>query len=427
MTFGSCGFKSRPRHQRALRDRGGRVSDACSGDAQDRRGIVSFVRLRLPSAAPRSEILAAALVTGALATFFALRLPPHGDASAHLFRTFLVRRGDFLWDNYWYGGEYPLASYSLLYYLPAALLGNTIVAVVAAVAASVVFAIVSWEAWGADARWAARLFAVFAVEPLLRTEYPFALAVPLLLASLGFLRSGRARLGAVFAALTLGVSPLAFAFLCLAAAGLFLARPKLDGRTVVFALALAILALCGVALARIFATPWSAYPFPSSALARIVVVSGLGIALARATAVRWNGGGIYAVWGLAGVVGFLVPTPIGANLATILSHILAVVSDVGSFFGGGSGVTVFPVLSQFLPILLQFVFILTEFAAVTITLAAILVQSATVGTDDSPVVAKIPSIVTNILAIALRGGWYRRRDSLAKRKQRGGQQNSASS
>jgi len=273
------------------------------------------VRLRLPSAAPRSEILAAALVTGVLATFFALRLPPHGDASAHLFRTFLVRRGDFLWDNYWYGGEYPLASYSLLYYLPAALLGNTIVAVVAAVAASVVFAIVSWEAWGADARWAARLFAVFAVEPLLRTEYPFALAVPLLLASLGFLRSGRARLGAVFAALTLGVSPLAFAFLCLAALGLFLARPKLDGRAVVFALALAILALCGVALSRIFATPWSAYPFPSSALARIVVVSGLGIALARATAARWNGGGIYAVWGLAGVVGFLAPTPIGANLA----------------------------------------------------------------------------------------------------------------
>src|SRR5437588_9648525 len=188
---------------------------------------------------PRFELCAVALVTGALAVFFALALPPHGDASAHLFRTFLVRRGDFLWDNYWYGGEYPLASYSLLYYFPAALLGNTIVVVVAAVAASVVFAVVSWEAWGADARWAARLFAVFAVEPLLRTEYPFALAVPLLLASLGFLRSGRTRHGAVFAALTLGVSPLAFAFLCLTAVGLFVARPGPDRRAVVFTPALA--------------------------------------------------------------------------------------------------------------------------------------------------------------------------------------------
>ena len=263
---------------------------------------------------PRFELCAVALVTGALAVFFALALPPHGDASAHFYRTFLVRRGDFLWDNYWYGGEYPLASYSLLYYLPAALLGNTVVAVAAAVAASVVFAAVSWDAWGEDARWAARLFSVFAVEPLLRTEYPFALAVPLLLASLGFLRRGRTLLGAVFAALTLAVSPLAFAFLCLTAVGLFVARPRLDRPAVVFTFALAFLALCGAALSWSFATPWSGYPFPTSALLRILLVGGLGVALTGATAPAWNGGGIYAVWGLAGVAGFLVPTPIGANL-----------------------------------------------------------------------------------------------------------------
>jgi hypothetical protein len=271
------------------------------------------VRGRLPRA-PLPEFCAAALVTGALAVFFTVALPPHGDASAHFYRTFLVRRGDFLWDNYWYGGEYPLASYSLLYYLPAALLGNTVVAVAAAVAGSVVFTALALDAWGEDARWAARLYSVFAVEPLLQTEYPFALAVPLLLASLGCLRRGRTRLGALLAALTLGVSPLAFAFLCLAAAGLFLARPRLDRRAVASSLALGFLVLCAGGLSWSFATPWAGYPFPTSALVRILVVSGLGVVLAAAAAPHWSGGGIYAVWGLAGLVGFIVPTPIGANL-----------------------------------------------------------------------------------------------------------------
>src|ERR1700682_3066384 len=36
----------------------------------------------------------------------------------------------------------------------------------------------------------------------------------------------------------------------------------------------------------------------------------------------------------------------GTSVATILSHILVVVSNFGSFFGGSGGVTVFPVLSQ---------------------------------------------------------------------------------
>jgi uncharacterized membrane protein len=50
--------------------------------------------------------------------------PTGGDAAAHLYRTLLVREGIYVWDNLWYGGHYPLASYSLLYYLPAAVVGN---------------------------------------------------------------------------------------------------------------------------------------------------------------------------------------------------------------------------------------------------------------------------------------------------------------
>ena len=37
---------------------------------------------------------------------------------------YILRDGAFVWDNLWFEGVYPLADYSLLYYLPAALVGN---------------------------------------------------------------------------------------------------------------------------------------------------------------------------------------------------------------------------------------------------------------------------------------------------------------
>jgi hypothetical protein len=61
-------------------------------------------------------------------------------------------------------------------------------------------------------------------------------------------------------------------------------------------------------------------------------------------------------------------------------------------------------------------FIGPDVTAVAIALTAI-------GTDVSPIMANIPSIMTNIFAIGLSGGWcWRlRRKSLPKRKQRGRQ------
>ena len=34
--------------------------------------------------------------------------PAPGDAAVHLYRTLLVQRGDLLWDNFWYAGQYPV-------------------------------------------------------------------------------------------------------------------------------------------------------------------------------------------------------------------------------------------------------------------------------------------------------------------------------
>ena len=73
---------------------------------------------------------AIALVVGLALVLFG---PPPGDLPAHLYRTELVRDGVLVWDTFWYAGHYPLLGYSLLYYFPAALVGNDLVALVSVV------------------------------------------------------------------------------------------------------------------------------------------------------------------------------------------------------------------------------------------------------------------------------------------------------
>jgi hypothetical protein len=262
---------------------------------------------------PHREIGIVGIISAGIALFFALRLPPDGDASAHFHRTLLVLKGDFLWDNFWYRGNYPLGSYSLFYYLPAALVGNTVVAVAATLAAALLFALLVRDLWGRGARWSALLFAVCATQPLLRTEYPFALGVALLLATLVALQRRKLLAASVAAALCAGTSSLAFAFLVFAAVGIWLARPTRDRTTVGFAAVVFIVAIVSLLVSRKFEMPWSAYPFPPSALARIIVVSAIGLILTRLARGPRVLAGIYAASGVVGLVGYAVPTPIGLN------------------------------------------------------------------------------------------------------------------
>ena len=258
------------------------------------------------------------LALGALAALLCLVVvvawPHPDDASAHLYRTFLVNRGTFLWDNLWYGGDYPLASYSLLYYLLAAPLGNVPV-VVGAVALSVaLFATVIRREWGPVATWPGRAFVVLAMAPLITGTYAYALGVAALLGSLRAVQGRRRGLALALAAATLGTSPLAFAFLCLVLIAVVLARPRVDRGTAVMALGL--LGLGGVELIVLhaFHTP-GLYPFLVWNLVGVVGVSLAGVLLA----LRLTEGGrllaaLFIVWGGAGIVGYAVRSPLGDNL-----------------------------------------------------------------------------------------------------------------
>jgi hypothetical protein len=263
------------------------------------------------------EPVLCAVVAVAIGVPLALFGPPAGDLPAHLYRTELVEDGVLLWDAYWYGGHYPLPSYSPLYYFPAALLGNELLTVLAVVGSAVLFASLAEREWGTRARWPARAFAVAACAPLFTGTYPYALGVLALLACLFALQSGRRWLALVFAAFTLVFSPLAFLFLGVVLAAVFLARRRLDRPALVVGAGLLFLAGVQGALALLFPLD-GRYPF--FRLDELAVVLALAL-LVGALAVRAPRGAVvglvFGVWALASLVSFVVPSPIGENVTRL--------------------------------------------------------------------------------------------------------------
>ena len=272
--------------------------------------------------APRREVL----IAGALACIGAALLvalaPPTGDAPAHLYRTLLVEQGVYVWDNLWYGGHYPLASYSLLYYLPAALVGNLPLVFTAVVASAVLFASIVEREWGAAGHWPARAFAVLAAGPIFVGTYSYALGLAAGLGSLWALQRGRRWLAAGAAALTLGFSPLAFVFLCLVLVSLALVR-RVGPHALAFVLALG--GIAGIQLAALVFFPSSGpYPFRAFELAAVLTVSVLGAELARRSRHGAILGAFFLVWGAASIAMFVVSTPVGENLTRLRSVVFPV-------------------------------------------------------------------------------------------------------
>ena len=224
-----------------------------------------------------------------------------------------------VWDNLWYGGQYPFASYSLLYYVPAALVGNVPLVFGAVVVSAALFAAIVAEEWGpAAARWPARAFAVLAIGPLFSGTYAYALGIAALLGCLRALQKDRMWLAAATAALTLGFSPLAFVFLCVVLIAVAIARRRLGPRTIAIGAGLAVLACFQVGLGVLFPVGGS-YPFRLLGLAAVLGVAGLGAALALRSPRGGALASLFVVWASASVVAYLIPSPLGENLARLRS------------------------------------------------------------------------------------------------------------
>jgi hypothetical protein len=73
---------------------------------------------------PRRELVLGAALTAAFAGLVLAVGPAPGDAPVHLYRTFLVRDGALVWDNFWYAGTYPPLRTAPSTTLPAAVVGT---------------------------------------------------------------------------------------------------------------------------------------------------------------------------------------------------------------------------------------------------------------------------------------------------------------
>jgi hypothetical protein len=259
----------------------------------------------------RSETVLCAAIAAVGVTLVAAFGPPGGDAAAHLYRTELVRDGVLVWDNLWFAGHYPLASYSVLYYLLAAAIGNTLLVGVGAVASAALFAAIAHEEYAEAARWPGRAFAALAATPLFTGTYSYALGIAAALASLRLLQLGRRWPAVAAAALTLGLAPLAFAFLCIAFAAAASARRRLDTG---LAAGLVLVAVLEVGILVLFPSG-GRYPFSPLSLGAALTASALGAMLSfrRAPVLAW----FFVLWGTVALVAFAVPSPFGDNLTRL--------------------------------------------------------------------------------------------------------------
>ena len=272
---------------------------------------------------PSREALAGAALTGIISLTLLVAGPGPADAPAHLYRAMLVRDGALVWDNFWFSGQYPLASYSLLYYLPAAVVGNLPLVLGAAIASTVLFSSLARHEWGDAALWPSRAFAVLAAAPMFTGLYAYAVGFAALLGALAALQHGRRRVAILLGAVTLGASPLAFGFLVLVLASVALSR-RVPRRTVLtVGVPLAALALFQLAVMRVFHSG-GLYPFHAANLIGVVGVSGAIALLARRAPSGRPIAMLAVLWATLSLVLYAVPTPLGDNWTRLSAFVFPV-------------------------------------------------------------------------------------------------------
>jgi hypothetical protein len=263
------------------------------------------------------EPLACALIAVGCALAVLVLAPPAQDLAAHVYRAALVDQGVVLWDNYWYAGDYPFVTYSVLAPVLAALIGVAPLLVASTAASGGLFALIAAREWPRDARWPARAFAAAAALPLLPGLDAYALGVPLLLGAVAALQRGHRVLALACSALTLLASPLAFVFLLGVVAAVALSG-RCDRRAAVAVGAgLGALAALEAVIALLLFPSSGVYPFLIWHLLAVSVLAIGGMLLAyrdRATRpIAW----LLCGWGISSLVSYLVANPIGDNIARL--------------------------------------------------------------------------------------------------------------
>ena len=237
------------------------------------------------------------------------------DLAAQAFRADLVAdHGFVIWDGQWYGGH-STPGYSVVAPALAAVLGLWVAGALAILASAVLFERLVGDRYGTGGRVAALWFAVGVGSSLFSGRLAFAIGVSFGLGALLVARDDHRVAAAGLGALTTLASPVAGAFLVVAAVARGLvSRRVADATTVLGALG------AGLALTAAFPEQGT-QAFSRAALDLILLAVAIGVvAIPRRHRALRVGLVIYALLALAA---FAVNTPLGDNVARL-----------GALFGG---------------------------------------------------------------------------------------------
>ena len=234
------------------------------------------------------------------------------DLPAQIYRVGLFhRQGMVLWDTQWYGGHWTL-NYSVIFPPVAGVLGMQVTEVLAAAAAAWAFDRVVVGHFGRSARVGSLLFAAGTFVQVVIGQLPFLLGESLALGAWWAASRRRWPLAVLLALGAALASPLAAAFLVLALVPwLVSAWPRL--RTPLLCM-MAAAALPSVATIVLFPGE-GAMPFPWYKFAKVtaLLIAALVVIPRREGALRAG----VALYLLATVVSFVVPTPLGTNISRL--------------------------------------------------------------------------------------------------------------
>lgn len=257
-----------------------------------------------------------------------------GDLPAHLWRTDLVRHGFVIWDNLWFAGQYPLSSYSLFYYLFAAVVGNAVLGILGVVAAAAIFSSLLQKEWEGAGRWPGRTFAVLIAGQAFTAAYPYDLGLATMLATLWALQRRRVWLAVLCTLLTLGFSPLAFLFLVISLAAVFLWKRRVSRPVLLIGGAAAFAAGIQLAVLVVLPTRTLIYPYGDWRFACGLALVACGVALSLRGRAGWKLASFFLVWGAVSVVVYAVPSPVGHNLvraSTFLVPLMLIAAALAGF------------------------------------------------------------------------------------------------
>jgi hypothetical protein len=238
----------------------------------------------------------------------------HGpDLAAQLHRIDVFRTFGFtLWDAQWFGGHYPLA-YSVLFApLGAALGAGLLAALCAAISAWAFARLLKTHFFGQRVWLGALWFAAGTVATVVIGQLAFLLGAVIALLAVLAHGSGRRLLAGVLAVLTPLASPVAGVLLLLVIAAWWLST---EGPARRHLIVFGALVTCGLAGVKFGFPQGGTFPFAATTFAGVLAVSILGVWLIPKEEKGLRIGA--ALYGLAGLVLFIIPQPMGANLGRL--------------------------------------------------------------------------------------------------------------